>query len=121
MLKQYILQLESVSITYSKLVQDNQAGCDTAGDLGKPATAARLLTALQRELRQYDVAVDLPLVLAQLAALKEPVIRRRMAATDAASKLTHLQCLQLAGDDLIAADAASEVSKQISCIVLAFT
>ena len=80
-----------------------------AGGLGRPTPAAQILTALKRELIYFHVAVDLPLLLPQLAALEQPVGRKRAAAPDAATKLTQLQSLRLAADELLAAGAASQV------------
>lgn len=87
-----------------------------AGDLTNPATAARMLPALQRELRHFHLAADVPLLLAQFEPMRHLLGCKRVPAVDAAGaavKLTKLQALQSAANDLVAAVADSAAASAV--------
>lgn len=97
----------------------------TAGDLTEPATAARMLPDLQRELRRLHLAAEsgagalycTPLLPAQ--TVRQLLGCKRVPAVDApgaAVKLAKLQALQTAAKDLVAAAfeaSATEVRVRI--------
>lgn len=79
------------------------------GESGEPATAA-----LQRELRHFHLAVDLPLMLAQLQPRKQLSGQNRVPLLDAAANLAKLQALSTAAMELISAAGAAEDARAAS-------